>query len=56
LLAWNGNLNHPNVSKDDREAHDESDVEIPNGIEDLESPGNRDMSAAPNVPGLIWPT
>jgi hypothetical protein len=34
----------------------QSDMEIDNSIEDLESPEQQDVSAAPNVSGLIWPT
>jgi hypothetical protein len=33
----------------------ESDMEQDNSIEDPESPEQQDMSASPNVPGLIWP-
>jgi hypothetical protein len=34
----------------------ESDMAIDNSIENLESPEQQDVSAAPNVSGLIWPT
>jgi len=46
----------PNDSEDDCAADDESDIEQNNGIEDSESPEQQDVSAAPNVPGLVWPT
>jgi hypothetical protein len=49
-------LDNPNESKDDWEADNESDVKLENGIEDLQSPNLWDVSAATNVPGLIWPT
>ena len=54
-LNWNGDLDNPNVSKDDWEADDESDLEQDNVIEDPETPAQQDVSAAPNVPGLIRP-
>jgi hypothetical protein len=31
-------------------------MELDNSIQDPESPELRDVSAAPNVPALIWPT
>jgi len=34
----------------------ESDIEQGNSIGDPEDPEQRDVSAAPNVPGLIWPS
>jgi len=43
------------VSEDDWEADDESDLEQDNVIEDPETPAQRDVSARPNVPGLIQP-
>jgi len=55
-LDWNGDLDNPNVSKDDWEADDESDLEQDNVIEDSETRAQRDVSAAQNVPRLIWPT
>jgi len=54
-LNWNGNLNNPNDSEDDCGADFEPDVEPDNGIDDLECPQQRDVSAALNVPGLIRP-
>jgi len=53
---WNGDLDNPNESEDHWEADNESDIELENGIKDVESPERRDVSAALNVPGLIWPT
>jgi len=54
-LNWNGDLDNPNDSEDDWEADNESDMELHNGIEDSETPEQRNVSAAPNVPGLIQP-
>jgi len=55
-LNWNGDLDNPNDSADDCAADDESNIEQNNGIEDLECPEQQDVSAAPNVPGLVRPT
>jgi len=55
-LNWNGDLDNPNESKDDREADNESDVEQDNCFKDPECPEQRDVCAAPNVPGLIRQT
>ena len=44
------------MTEEDREVDDESYEKSPNEIEDPQSPANRDVSAAPNIPGLIWPT
>jgi len=55
-LNWNGDLRNPNQSEDDCEADNKSDVEQDNCIEDSECPEQRDVCAAPNVPGLIRPT
>jgi hypothetical protein len=55
-LNWNGDLDNPNDSEDDCAADVESDMEPDNTIEDPESPEQRDVSAAPNVPRLIRPT
>jgi len=54
-LNCNGALDNPNDSEDDREADNESDMERHNGSEDSETQVLRNVSAAPNVPGLIWP-
>jgi hypothetical protein len=48
-------LDNPNNSEDDWEADNESDMELDNGSEDSETPEVRNVSAAPNVPGLIRP-
>jgi hypothetical protein len=48
-------LKDPNDTEDDYAADVESDVEQGNGIEEPECPELWDMSAAPNVPGLIRP-
>jgi len=55
-LNWNGDLDNPNDSEDDCAADDESDIEHNNGIEDAECPEQQDVSAPPNVPGLVRPT
>ena len=55
-LIWNGDLDNPNTHKDDCKPHDHSHIELDNGIEVLESPEQWDVSAKPNVPGVIWPT
>ena len=55
-LDWNGDLDNPNHTKDGWAADIDSDIEQGNGIEDLECPEQRDVSATPNVPGLIRPT
>jgi len=53
---WNGDFDNPNDSKEDCAADDESDIGPNNGIEDVECPEQQDVSAAPHVPGLVWPT
>jgi len=54
-LNWNGDLDDPNYSEDDCEADNESDIELDNGGEDSDTPEERNVSAAPNVPRLIRP-
>jgi len=54
-LNWNGNLDNPYDSDGDCAADDESDIEHNNGIEDLEYPEQQDVSAMPEVPGLVQP-
>ena len=55
-LNWNGDFDNPNLSKDDWEADNKTDVKRDTGIKDLEIPAHLDVNAAPNVPRLIWPT
>jgi hypothetical protein len=55
-LNWNGDLDTPNDSEGDREADNESDTELDNGSEVSETLEVRNVTAAPNVPGLIRPT
>ena len=43
-------------SKEDCAADNESDIEPNNDIEDPECSEQQDVSAAPNLPGLVWPT
>jgi len=52
-LNWNGDLNSPTGTDDNGAAHATSDIEQGNGIQDAECPVRRDVSAAPNDPGLI---
>jgi len=54
-LNWNGDLDNPNAREDDWEADNESDMELENGSVDSETPEQWNVSAAPNVPGLIRP-
>jgi len=53
-LEWR--LGNPNDSEEDCAADDESDIEPNTGIEDPECPEQHDVSASPNVPGLVRPT
>jgi len=55
-LNWNGDLDNPKDSEEDCAADDESDIEHNNGIEDPECREQQDVSAAPNVPGLVRST
>jgi len=48
-------LDNPNESEDDCDADNESDVELENCFEDPECPEQRDVCAAPYIPGLIRP-
>jgi hypothetical protein len=54
-LNWNGDLHNRNDSEDDWEADNESDMELDNCSEVSETFEVRNVSAAPNVPGLIRP-
>ena len=54
-LNWNGDLDNPNDSKDDWEADNESDTDQDNGSEVSPTLEVRNVSAAPNVLGLIRP-
>jgi len=55
-LNWNGELDNPNDSEDDWDADNESDMEPDNGSENSETPEQQNVSAAPDVSVLIWPT
>jgi len=55
-LNCHGDVDNPTKCEDDWEADNESHIVLDIGIEDLESPEQWDVSSAPNVPGLIWPT
>jgi hypothetical protein len=48
-------LHNTNNSEDDWEADKESDMELDNGSEVSETLEVRNVSAAPNIPGLIRP-
>jgi len=52
-LNGNSNLDKRNDSEEDCAADDDSDIEHNNCIEDPECPEQQDVSAAPNVPGLV---
>jgi hypothetical protein len=52
-LNWNCDLDSPNDREDDCAADDESDIEPYTSIEDSECLGQQDVSAAPNLPGLV---
>jgi len=54
-LDWNHDSDNPKQCKDDWEADNQSDIELDNGKEDLETPEQRDVNGAPNVPGFIQP-
>jgi len=54
-LNWNGGLDNPNDSEDDWEADNESDTELDIGSEVSQTLEVQNLSAAPNVPGLIRP-
>jgi len=55
-LNWNCDFDNPNDSEEDCAADDYSDIEHTNCIEDPECPEQQEVSAAPNVPGLVRPT
>jgi len=54
-LNWNGDLDNPNDSEDDWQADNEPDTELDNSSEVFETLEVRNVSAAPNVPGLNRP-
>ena len=55
-LNWNGDLDNPNDSEENCWVDVESDIEQVNSIKDPDCPEQWDVSATPNVPGLILPT
>ena len=55
-LNCNGDMDNAYDSEDDWVADVESGKEQSNGIENLDCPEQWDVSATPNVPGLIRPT
>jgi hypothetical protein len=50
---WNGDLDDPNNSEADCTAENDSNLEQNNCIEDPECPKQQELSAAPNMPGLV---
>jgi len=52
----NRDVDNPHDSEEHCAVDDESDIERNNGIEDPVYPEQQDVSAAPNVPGLVRPT
>jgi hypothetical protein len=55
-LNWNGDLDNPNASDDDREADNESDMQLENRSEDSETPEEQNVRTAPMVHELVQPT
>jgi hypothetical protein len=55
-LNWNGDLDNPNDSADNCAVDVQSDVEHDIIIKDRASPLQHDVSAVPNVRGMIQPT
>jgi len=55
-LNWNNHLDNPNNSKDDWEAHDQSDIEQDNGIDEPDILERQDVTATANVPRQIRQT
>jgi hypothetical protein len=53
-LNWNGDLDSANDSRDDCVADIEFDIEQHNSVKDSQCPEQHNVSAASNVPGLIW--
>jgi hypothetical protein len=48
-------LDNPNTSEDDWEANNESDMALDKSSKYSDAPEVRNVSAALNGPGLIWP-
>jgi hypothetical protein len=55
-LHWNCDLDNANDSKEDWAADNDSDTERNNCLEDPKFPERQDLSATPNVPGLVRQT
>jgi hypothetical protein len=55
-LHWNADLDNANEREEEWVVDNDSDIEHNNGINDSECPEQKDLRAAPNVPGLVWPT
>jgi hypothetical protein len=55
-LNWNGDLKNPIDSEEDCAEDNESDIDHNNGINDPQCPVQQDVSAMPNVPGMVRPT
>jgi hypothetical protein len=54
-LNWDGDFDNPNVSEDNWEADNESDMRLDNGSKNSETPEQRNVSVLTSVPGLIRP-
>jgi len=52
-LNWNGRLDNPHDSADDREAESESDIQLDNSREDSYTREQHKIHATPPFPGLI---
>jgi hypothetical protein len=55
-LIGNGDLDYSNDSEGDCDADDDLDIQHHNWIDDPQCAEPQDVSAAPNVPGLVKPT
>jgi hypothetical protein len=55
-LNWNGDFDNPNDTEEDSAADDDTDIEHHKCVQDPECPKQQDLSAVPNVLGLVRPT
>ena len=49
-------MSNPNDGENNCMADNESNIAHNNGIEDPECQVQQNVSATPNIPGLVWPT
>lgn len=54
-LCWSADFNGPYASEDDWDADSDSNMELDNGCENVETTEHRHTSVAPSVTGLIQP-